>query len=111
MASLRSAAPPDSYRPSLPLRYIASTLGFLDTTEAHDFLKAHGVALYIEPTPAEVAASATNSSGAAVNGGRRKKGQGGGLPLEERKWDCKSALPGVLAAGDKYRKIDIKGQI
>lgn len=99
-----------AYRPSVPLIHLATELGFRDIDEAHDFLKENHIAVYVEPTPAEVAAMA-----AAVPQGKKKKGHSGHskdvVPLEQRKWDAKNALPGVIAAGEKFRKVDIKGQI
>lgn len=93
-----------SYRPSVPLPYLATELAFADVQEAHDFLKANEIAIYIEPTPAELAASQSlRGSGTAS----KKKAGAKGLRLEERKWDCKNALPGLVAAGEKYRKIDV----
>ncbi|CAO1631503.1 unnamed protein product [Sympodiomycopsis kandeliae] len=98
-----------SYRPSLPLSYIKNELAFTDETEANEFLKAHSIAIYIDPTPAEAAAAAV------ANGSNKGKKNGANVnnlpPLEQRKWDCKNALPGIVAAGEKYRKVDIKGQI
>lgn len=108
-----------SYRPSLPLAYISTELGFTDVNEAHEFLDKHGIAIYIDPTPAELAAAVTANTGAG--GGqqqqqqqqkKRKKNSGVPpsvvvVPIEQRKWDCKSALAGIIAAGDKYRKIDV----
>ena len=103
-----------SYRPSIPLPYLSSELAFTDLQEAHDFLDSHKIAVYIEPTPAEAAAAITKSSSSQSGRDKKKKSNRSTaelpvavIPLEERKWDCKNALPGVIAAGEKYRKIDV----
>ncbi|CAO1617387.1 unnamed protein product [Parajaminaea phylloscopi] len=102
-----------AYRPSVPLSFLAAELSFADLAEAHEFLHSNAVATYVEPTPAEASTAMSSKSHPP-----RKKGRAGqdvatpsSIPLEERKWDCKAALLGVLAAGEKYRKVDIKGQI
>lgn len=61
--------------------------------------------MYIDPTPGEAAALA-----AASSNGKQKRGGAAPPPLpplSSRKWDCKSALGGIIAAGEKYRKIDV----
>lgn len=104
-----------SCRPSLPLKFLASELAFADVQEAHEFLKINSLAVYIEPTPSEAVnlAASMASTNASRKKGRTANGSASkpSVPLEQRKWDCKSALRGVISAGEKYRKIDIKGQI
>lgn len=103
-----------SYRPSLPLTHLSSELGFSAIAEAHEFLKNHSIAVYIDPSPPEL--SDTARPPAPSGSGRKKRHNHGAqpppppppqLPLEQRRWDAKAALPGVIAAAEKYRKIDV----
>ncbi|CAD6884573.1 unnamed protein product [Tilletia controversa] len=94
-----------SFRPSVPLSLIVSEFAFTDPPECHTFLDSLSAATYIEPTPAELAAAAAASK-------TKKRGkQAFEMPLEARKWDAKASLPFLLTALDRYKKVDIKGQI
>ncbi|KAN0062506.1 hypothetical protein ACQY0O_005037 [Thecaphora frezii] len=92
------------YRPSLSLSYIASELAFNDASEAHDFLSSHGAALYVDPTPAELAQMGL-VAGAAPS--KKKKAQPIQVPLDKRMWDAKAALEALNKAMEKYRKVDV----
>ncbi|KAK0525216.1 hypothetical protein OC835_005685 [Tilletia horrida] len=95
-----------SFRPNVPVSLIISELAFTDPQECHTFLDSLQAATYVEPTPAELSAAEAAQKGLA-----KKKGKGFEMPLESRKWDAKAALPALGAAMDKYKKVDIKGQI
>ena len=97
---------PYSYRPSIALSYIAEELAFQDVTEADQFLSTNGAAVYIEPTPAEIAAMMPSG-----NGKKKKSKSIPSLPLEKRQWDAKAAMQPLTDAIQKFRKVDIKGQI
>ncbi|KAL9933781.1 hypothetical protein V8E36_007439 [Tilletia maclaganii] len=97
-----------SFRPSVPFSLIVSEFAFTDPEECHTFLDSLSASTYVEPTPAEIAA-AEAASKKPVKGS--KKAKTFEMPLVARKWDAKAALPFLGAALDKYKKIDIKGQI
>ncbi|KDN53425.1 hypothetical protein K437DRAFT_292345 [Tilletiaria anomala UBC 951] len=101
-------------RPHCPLSFITSELAFTDSQEALNFLKALSADLLVEPTPAEVeaaiaAASSTKAQGGFTKG--KKAAAAARIPLNQRKWDAKAALPALTAAAAQHRKVDIKGQI
>ncbi|PWN49816.1 hypothetical protein IE53DRAFT_331407 [Violaceomyces palustris] len=91
------------YRPHCPLSFIASELAFADAMEAHEFLASHNCATYIDPTPTELVATLSPRG--------KKKAKGQSLPFEKRNWDAKTAIDALNGAMEKYRKVDIKGQI
>ena len=96
----------NSYRPSIALSFIADELAFQDVAEADEFLSANGAAVYVEPTPAELAAMMP-----PANGKKKKSKSIPTLPLEKRQWDAKAAMQPLTDAIQKFRKVDIKGQI
>ncbi|TKY88923.1 hypothetical protein EX895_002164 [Sporisorium graminicola] len=93
------------YRPSIALSFIAEELAFQDVTEANEFLAANSAAVYLEPTPADLAALAP------ANGKKKKSKAKPSLPLDKRQWDAKAAMQPLTDAIQKFRKVDIKGQI
>ncbi|KAJ1019783.1 hypothetical protein NDA13_006008 [Ustilago tritici] len=96
------------YRPSIALTFIAEELAFPDVAEADQFLSTNGAAVYIEPTPAELAALVPQA-----NGGKKKKKDRSipSLALEKRQWDAKAAMQPLRDAIQKFSKVDIKGQM
>ncbi|EPQ31214.1 uncharacterized protein PFL1_01401 [Pseudozyma flocculosa PF-1] len=97
-----------AYRPSLSLSYIASELAFNDVAEAHAFLSSHDVAIYVDPTPAELAQMGLM---APQGGKKRKSNPTPQVPLDKRTWDAKAAMEPLATAMERYRKVDIKGQL
>ncbi|KAK0544822.1 hypothetical protein OC846_005916 [Tilletia horrida] len=102
-----------SFRPSVPMSFLTSELAFTDAPECHTFLDSLSAATYIQPTPAELAAAETAAaaSKASTASKKKKSSKPFEMPLEGRKWDPKAALPFLSAALEKYKKVDIKGQI
>lgn len=96
------------YRPSIALSFIAEELAFKDVAEANEFLSANGAAIYLEPTPAELAAMAPATQ---TNGKKKKSKAIPSLPLDKRQWDAKAAMQPLTDAIQKFHKVDIKGQI
>ncbi|SPO47521.1 related to THP3 homolog C2A9.11c [Moesziomyces antarcticus] len=86
------------YRPGVALSFIADELAFQDVVEADAFLAANNAAVYIEPTPAEIAALAP--------AGRKKKARPA-VPLDKRQWDAKAAMQPLADAIVKFRKVDV----
>ena len=77
-----------SYRPSIEVSFLVSTLGFTDEIDCINFLKSIGVLPFLnkDKNPAT---------------GRK----------HHQFLDTKQAVPYVTEAGKKYQVIDIKGQI
>lgn len=94
-----------SYRPSIALAFIAEELAFQDVTEANEFLSTNAAAIYIEPTPAELAALAPQT-----NGKKKKSKSIPSLPLEKRQWDAKAAMQPLTDAIQKFRKVDVSAE-
>lgn len=77
------------YRPSIALSFIAEELAFQDVAAADEFLTAKGAAVYLEPTPAELAALASSQT---TNGKKKRSKVVPSLPLGKRQWDAKAAV-------------------
>lgn len=93
-----------SYRPSIALTFIADELAFQDVVEADQFLTTNAAAVYVEPTPAELAALLP----AGQSNGKKKKTKAiPSLPLEKRQWDAKAAMQPLTDAIQKFRKVDV----
>ncbi|SPO31081.1 related to THP3 homolog C2A9.11c [Ustilago trichophora] len=93
------------YRPSIALTFISEELAFQDLAEADQFLTTNGAAVYIEPTPAELAALLPPTQ---ANGGKKKKSKTiPTLPLEKRQWDAKAAMQPLTDSIQKFRKVDV----
>lgn len=60
--------------------------------------------MYIEPTPAELAALVPQA-----NGGKKKKKDRSiaSLALEKRQWDAKAAMQPLRDAIQKFSKVDV----
>ena len=78
-------------------------MAFQDVAEADQFLTTNGAAVYIEPTPAELAALL----GPPTNGKKKKSKTIPTLPLEKREWDAKAAMQPLTDAIQKIRKVDV----
>lgn len=73
--------------------------------EADQFLSSNGAAVYIEPTPAELAAMMPPGQ---ANGKKKKRDKSTpSLPLEKRQWDAKAAMQPLTDAIQKFRKVDV----
>lgn len=83
-----------SYRPSLALSFICSELAFESFQHADTFLNSLSADIYIDPTPAE-ASSISKRKRVVLP------------PLEQRLWDAKTAMPFLIAAEEKHKKIDV----
>jgi hypothetical protein len=101
----------DPYRPlidlcsylTLPLPYLTTALAFESDQEADQFLSDHKAAIY---TNANLPASKP-----VVNNAWRTIHRPTPTPLHERIWDCKKAHAACAAAMQKYRVVDLKGQV
>ena len=84
---------------TLPLPHLTQTLSFDSDTETDQFLDTHKIATYIQPpTPPQT-------------GPWRSIKPLPVIPLADRIWDCKKAHGGCVAGMQKYRVVDLKGQV
>ncbi|ORY31797.1 putative SAC3/GANP domain protein associated with nuclear localization of protein [Naematelia encephala] len=74
---------------SLTLPYLTTTLAFDSDEETDSFLSSHNAAIYTNATAPLPPPT----------------------PLHERLWDCKKAHPACLRGTEKYRVVDLKGQV
>lgn len=88
---------------TLTLPYLTKTLAFESDTIADKFLVDHDIALYSNPTLAPAPT-------ASANHWRPIKAQPP-TPLRDLVWDCKKALIGVRKGMERYRVVDLKGQV
>jgi hypothetical protein len=84
---------------TLPLPHLTQTLSFDSDTETHEFLDTHKIATYIQPPAAPQTGPWKSIKPLPV------------VPLEQRVWDCKKAHGGCVAGMQKYRVVDLKGQV
>lgn len=94
------------FRPSLSLSFVATELAFTDSRLAHEFLTKNSAAIYFEPKPQEVVEIAKRKS---LGGGKKHKQPF--IPFEDRLWDPKAAQAALESARQKFRTVDIKGQV
>lgn len=88
---------------SLSLPFLTSTLSFDSDYETDEFLSSHNAAIYTNPTLA--------APQPAVNNHWKPIRAPPATPLEERVWDCKKAHGACAAGMNKYRVVDLKGQV
>lgn len=74
---------------TLPLDYIFHTLAFDSEDEAHQFLTEHSAAVY------------TNLH----------TSKGFRMTLQDLIWDCRKAHAACQKGMEKYRVVDLKGQV
>lgn len=91
-----------TYRPSLSLEYVFEELAFSSTDEMSQFLTSIRADSYANPTK-----PASNGNSESANGGLAKRATKGKLPL----WDTRAALPHLMSAAEKFKRVDIKGQV
>lgn len=91
---------------TLALSYVSTTLAFGALADADKFLADHSAAIYTNPT---IEPSLLDS--------KPKKNPYKSMfapkptPLEERIWDAKKAHGACLLGMNKYRVVDLKGQV
>ncbi|EIW67776.1 hypothetical protein TREMEDRAFT_33569 [Tremella mesenterica DSM 1558] len=88
---------------SLPLTYVTATLSFDSDQETHSFLSSHSAAIYVDPTPSDT----TQGNGHGWKSIRSIPQ----IPLHERMWDCRKAHAAISTGMEKYRVVDLKGQV
>lgn len=88
---------------SLTLPYLTSMLAFDSDQETDEFLANHKAAIYTNPNL--LAPPAPPSVWKVVQRATPP------TPLADRIWDCKKAHPACQAGLEKYRVVDLKGQV
>lgn len=87
---------------SLPLPHLTRTLAFGNNQETDEFLSNHKAAIYTNPNlpapPAPPSAWKNIHKPAPT-------------PLADRIWDCRKAHSACQAGMEKYRVVDLKGQV
>jgi hypothetical protein len=91
---------------SLLLPYITKVLAFESDEEAHEFLASHDAAIYANPTLSEPSTTLSKAPKSWKPIQRPKP-----TPLVDLKWDAKKAVGQITAGLEKYRIVDLKGQI
>lgn len=87
---------------TLTLPYLTITFAFDSDADTDEFLASHNAAVYTTPTPPPPTA----------NGKHWKPIKAvPPTPLHERVWDCRKAHAACLAGMNKYRVVDLKGQV
>lgn len=94
---------------TLPLTFLTSELAFESIQHAYKFLEAHDAAVWHQPAqsmyPDLKTAHAVHSK--ATKRQQPKKAQ----LLDELVWDCKAASAACERGIQRYKTIDLKGQI
>jgi hypothetical protein len=90
---------------SLTLPYLTNTLAFDSDEETDNFLNSHNAAIYTNPTLPPAPSQNQNK-----NAWKPIKVPPP-TPLHERIWDCRKAHMSCQAGMNKYRVVDLKGQV
>jgi hypothetical protein len=102
---------------TLPLAHIQTELAFENLEQANQFLEEHQAANYVKPAQSDgfpALSSAVAQSGLSKKQQRALLAQqqkSPVLPLEGRIWDCKASHAACESGNDRYRTVDLKGQI
>lgn len=86
---------------SLTLPYLTTTLAFDSDDETDDFLASHNAAVYTNAAPPQPTSTHDWKPIKAPPP----------TPLHARVWDCKKAHAACQAGMNKYRVVDLKGQV
>ncbi|RSH80372.1 uncharacterized protein EHS24_008948 [Apiotrichum porosum] len=90
---------------TLPLPYLTKTLAFESDEETDKFLSEHHAAIYVNvPDPNAPAKRDPANPWKSISKPKP-------VPLEDRIWDCKKAHHACAKGVEKYRVVDIKGQV
>lgn len=92
---------------TLPLSYITQILAFETPTETDKFLSDHNASLYTNPTIEPTPQTTTTTVKSVWKPIHRPKP----TPLPELIWDAKKSAPMILKGMERYRVVDLKGQL
>lgn len=94
---------------TLPLTYLTSELAFENVQHTAKFLEDHEAASWHQPAAA--AYPDLKTAHALHSRNQRRQTAPRPPPLEERIWDCKAAHAACERGIQRYRTVDLKGQI
>jgi hypothetical protein len=89
---------------TLPLPYLTTTLAFNNDAETDKFLTEHDAAVYTNLDTGAPPARDPKNPWKTIS-------KPPVTPLAERIWDCKKAHHACARGVDKYRVVDLKGQV
>ncbi|KAK1925948.1 SAC3/GANP/Nin1/mts3/eIF-3 p25 family-domain-containing protein [Papiliotrema laurentii] len=91
---------------TLTLPYLTVTLAFDSDSQTDQFLADHDIAIYTNPTvqPPPTAEPHRPNAWRPIKAAPP-------TPMHERTWDCKKAQAGVSKGMERYRVVDLKGQV
>ena len=84
---------------TLPLPHLTQTLSFESDIETDSFLSSHDSAIYTNASPPQ-----------EKNAWKPIKTMPP-VPLSHTVWDCRKAHAGIQKGMEKYRVVDLKGQV
>lgn len=97
---------------TLTLPYLTTTLAFDSDSETDEFLSTHSAAIYTNPTlPPPVPPTATSQSTNHWKPSWKFLPPPAPTPLANRIWDAKKAHGACSKGIEKYRVVDLKGQV
>lgn len=101
-----------SFRPHCALAFITAELSFADDHKCEKFLKSLSADTFVEPTPAQAAAQLASNSSLKKDSKKDPSSLASSAePAYERRWDTKAALPAVLAAMNRHKKVDVSARM
>lgn len=89
---------------TLPLPYITQILAFDTHTDTHAFLDSHSASIYTNPT---LPLPPTTTPKTAWRPIQKPKP----TPVTDLVWDAKKAAGAIGKGLEKYRVVDLKGQV
>ena len=97
---------------TLPLAHIRAELAFESVEQANQFLEEHQAANYVKPAPVDEF-PALSSAAARIALGKKQKPSARSpvVPLQDRIWDCRASHAACEKGNERYRTVDLKGQI
>jgi hypothetical protein len=89
---------------TLPITYLTQTLAFESDVDTDKFLDEHKIAIYTNDQPPPPPPSSSTHW-------RPLKHASAKTPLNELVWDCKKSQAGCTKGMERYRVVDLKGQV
>lgn len=97
---------------TLPLVHIQAELAFETVEQANQFLEEHQAANYVKPAPVDEFPALSSAAARSTVGKKPKLStRPPVVPLQERIWDCRASHAACEKGNERYRTVDLKGQI
>ena len=97
---------------TLPLVHIQAELAFETAEQANQFLEEHQAANYVKPAPVDEFPTLSSAAARSSTGKKQKlPARPPVVPLKERIWDCRASHAACEKGNERYRTVDLKGQI